>query len=217
MACWFRQDDVNRFDPADRYITGAALIERWSKHPAIQPEAYIRAKIAESRLLDIHPTFGGTRGIHDDDTDLPPLSAGLFAMNHIVRVEAEDELDVATASPNSGAVLEVVLPVGVSPDSPSVPFGDPCAAFRLLQELHTPAKFPSPSLAILPNRVVRKQHARNICARRDATNVPGRVWFGRSTRGIVEPAGSRFDRPCAWEKVLPQRREELRDHEAATR
>ncbi len=136
MACWFRQDDVNRFDPADRYITGAALIERWSKHPAIQPEAYIRAKIAESRLLDIHPTFGGTRGIHDDDTDLPPLSAGLFAMNHIVRVEAEDELDVATASPNSGAVLEVVLPVGVSPDSPSVPFGDPCAAFRLLQELH---------------------------------------------------------------------------------
>ena len=62
MACWFLQDDINRFEPAERYITGAALIKRWKKLPGLRPEAFIRAKIAESRLQDIHPTFGGTGG-----------------------------------------------------------------------------------------------------------------------------------------------------------
>lgn len=135
MACWFRQDDVDGFDPADRYITGAALIERWSNQPGLLPEAFICAKIAESRLLDIHPTFGGTRGTHDD-TIFPPLSAGLFAMNDIEQVEAEDALDAARASPNSDAELEEVLPVSNSADAQSVPVGDACAAFRRLQELH---------------------------------------------------------------------------------
>lgn len=136
MACWFRQDDIGRFDPAARYITGAALIERWSNQPGLRAEAFIHAKIAESRLLDIHPTFGGTRGTHDDDTSFPPLSAGLFAMNHIEQIEGEDALDTAPVSPNSAAELEIVLPVSNSADSPPVPVGDACAAFRLMQELH---------------------------------------------------------------------------------
>jgi len=101
MACWFRLDDLDRFDPADRYITGAVLIERWSNQPGLRPEAFIRAKIAESRLLDIHPTFGGTRGTHDDDMSFPPLSAGLFAMNHIEQIEVEDDLNSSPVLPNS--------------------------------------------------------------------------------------------------------------------
>lgn len=134
MACWFRQDDIDRFDPADRYITGAALIERWGKSQAIQPEAYILAKIAESRLTDIHPTFGGTRGTHDD-TSFPPLSAGLFALNHIEQVEAEDGLE---------AVMSIVQ-LAAEPHEPPIDSyqatlptsnnGDPCAAFREMDDL----------------------------------------------------------------------------------
>ena len=97
MACWFRQDDIERFEPVDRYITGAALIERWSKQPDIRSEAFICAKIAESRLHDLHPTFGGTQGTNGNDTNYPPLSAGLFSMKDIEQIEAEDALDSSQA------------------------------------------------------------------------------------------------------------------------
>lgn len=118
MACWFRQDDIDRFDPTDRYITGAALIERWSNQPGLRPEAFIRAKIAESRLLDIHPTFGGTRGTHDDDS-FPPLESGLFLLAHVVGIEAEDfgadeEIDEPAAGschPVIAALIRQYFPV----------------------------------------------------------------------------------------------------------
>ena len=95
MACWFRKGDIDQFDPADRYIIGTALIKRWSNQPGLLPEAFIRAKIAESRLLSIHPTFGITRGVFDDDACFPPLSAGLFAISLIEKIEADDGLDPA--------------------------------------------------------------------------------------------------------------------------
>lgn len=98
MACWFRQDDIERFEPVDRYITGAALIERWSKS-VLRPEAFIRAKIFESRLEDMHPTFGFTQGTHGDDTKWPPLSAGLFSVKDIEEIEAEDALDSVSVLP----------------------------------------------------------------------------------------------------------------------
>jgi len=102
MYCYFLKDDIDRFEPTDRYITGAALIERWSYQPGVRPEAFIRAKIAESRLLDIHPTFGGTEATFGKDNGhSPPLSAGLFAMSHIERIEVEDDLDPAPVLPNS--------------------------------------------------------------------------------------------------------------------
>ena len=62
MGCWFRENEIAQFEPAQRYITGKALIERWSKLPGIQPKAFIRAKITESRFMDMHPITGLTRG-----------------------------------------------------------------------------------------------------------------------------------------------------------
>ncbi len=108
MACWFRQGDIDGFEPADRYITGAELIERWSKQPGLRPEAFIRAKIAESRLLDMHPTFGGTQRTFDEYTNFPPLSAGLFAVSHVERIEDEDALDSAPVLPNSDVEHEPI-------------------------------------------------------------------------------------------------------------
>ena len=102
MACWFKVDDIHRFEPADRYITGAALIERWSKRPGLQPAAFIRAKIAESRLSDLHPIYGGTKGTFSEHQDWPPLETGLFCLAYVKQIEVEDFAEVSTpAEPKS--------------------------------------------------------------------------------------------------------------------
>lgn len=90
MACWFKANDIDQFEPAERYITGAALIERWSQRHGLHPVAFIHAKIAESRLLDIHPIYGGTRGTFSEHSDWPPLESGLFPLSHVEQIEAED-------------------------------------------------------------------------------------------------------------------------------
>jgi len=102
MGCWFKADDVERFEPADRYIVGAALIERWSKQPGLHAQAFVQAKIAESRLQDLHRTFGGTRGTFSEHEDWPPLESGLFPLAQVLQIEAED-FDAAgsTAGPIS--------------------------------------------------------------------------------------------------------------------
>jgi hypothetical protein len=96
MGCWFLQSDIEQFVPTDRYITGTALIERWSRVPGLRPEAFIRAKIAESRLWDVHPTYGHTEATFSGGhVQFPPLSAGLFELSHVERIEIEDGLDVS--------------------------------------------------------------------------------------------------------------------------
>ncbi|OLP05880.1 hypothetical protein [Rhodoferax antarcticus] len=97
MACWFREEDINQFDPADRYIAGAALIERWSKQPGLQAVAFIQAKIPESRLLDIHPIYGGTRGTFSEHPDWPSLESGLFPLSHVQQIETEDFSEFSSA------------------------------------------------------------------------------------------------------------------------
>lgn len=90
MACWFMEEDIASFQPSERFITGKALVERWGQHLGIQAEAFIRAKIAESRLLDIHPTFGGTRGTFSEKEYFPSVATGLFGMAYVTTIEAED-------------------------------------------------------------------------------------------------------------------------------
>ncbi len=90
MGCWFKADDVDQFEPTDRYIVGAALMERWIQQPGLNAAAFIHAKIAESRLLDIHPIYGGTRGTFSENSDWPPLESGLFSLSLVKQIEAED-------------------------------------------------------------------------------------------------------------------------------
>lgn len=104
MGCWFKVDHLEQFEPVDRYIVGAALIERWSKRPGLHAKAFIQAKIAESRLLDIHPIYGGTRGTFSECPDWPPLESGLFALAQVEEIEAEDFIDVGlTEEPDNRA------------------------------------------------------------------------------------------------------------------
>jgi hypothetical protein len=97
MACWFKEDDVDRFEPAERYITGAALIARWGQLPELHAEAFVLAKIVESRLFDIHPICGLTRGTSLERLDQPSLESGLFSLADVVKIEMEDfDVDVDT-------------------------------------------------------------------------------------------------------------------------
>jgi hypothetical protein len=89
-ACWFRREDVDRFEPVDRFITGNDLVARWSEVTDLDVDAFIRAKILESRLQDLHPITGGTRAALPSDTALPPLESGLFALSEIEAIERED-------------------------------------------------------------------------------------------------------------------------------
>ena len=90
MATWFSEEEIAHFSPTERYITGEALIQRWKDKPGLQAEAFILAKIRESRLQDIHPGFGGTRGTFQEHDDFPPLTSGLFMVSQVEQVEAED-------------------------------------------------------------------------------------------------------------------------------
>ena len=88
MACWFKEEDIARFQPVERYITGKALIERWGKQLGIQATDYIRAKIKESRLLDMHPTMGPTEWSKGGNS--ASGETALFAMSEILAIEEED-------------------------------------------------------------------------------------------------------------------------------
>lgn len=90
MGCWFKSVDVVRFEPADRFITGQALVERWGSISGVKVEAFIRAKIRETRLVDLHPIYGGTQAGGLGDAHLPPMAEGLFRLAEIEAIELED-------------------------------------------------------------------------------------------------------------------------------
>ena len=90
MACWFRVDEIDRFEPTDRYVSGSALILRWSSQPGLKPLAFILAKIRESRLSDLHPIRGITQGSDPDDVSKPPVSDALFQLSDVKAIEVED-------------------------------------------------------------------------------------------------------------------------------
>ena len=111
MACWFKVEDIEQFAPADRYIVGAALIERWGPRPGLHAVAFIQAKIVESRLSDMHPIYGGTRGTFSENKDWPPLESGLFLWAHVLQIEAEDfDAAIETESLAQADVAASVVP-----------------------------------------------------------------------------------------------------------
>lgn len=96
---WFRQNDIEQFVPADRYITGASLIERWSTLESSLPEDYIIARVRESRLVDMHPTFGGTQATFENPLpglSYPPVETGLFSIKQIEALEVEEGITPST-------------------------------------------------------------------------------------------------------------------------
>ena len=114
MPCWFEEKELSDFEPAERFMTGAALVERWSDRPGLKPEPFIQAKICESRLDDLHPVFGGTTGTFGDQPDWPALDTGLFSLSKIKAIEAEDFDDATGAKqPNTTIAKASRLPTRI--------------------------------------------------------------------------------------------------------
>ena len=90
MGCWFAEDEISAFKPQDRFITGLTLKERLRLQSHIQPAAFISAKIAESRLIDIHPILGRTQAGFPKLDWLPPAESGLFLLAQVEMIEAKD-------------------------------------------------------------------------------------------------------------------------------
>lgn len=107
MATWYLATDIATFAPADRFITGAALRARWQALPGIRVDAFIRAKLEESRLTPFHPRYGGTRWDHPQDERWPPEDLALFSMQEIALVERED---LGIESPADGPPVEHAAP-----------------------------------------------------------------------------------------------------------
>lgn len=102
MGCYFRIDDVVKFQPVERFITGKMLIKRWSEKPDIHPRGFIQAKIKESRLLDLHPIYGGTDATFSGNGSHPPLETGLFSLAQIEEIEKSDFSDDVNDVPATG-------------------------------------------------------------------------------------------------------------------
>jgi hypothetical protein len=128
MATWFSEDEIAHFEPVERYITGEALIQRWKDKPGLQAEAFILAKIRESRLQDIHPMFGGTRGTFQEHDDFPPLTSGLFMVSQVEQVEAEDFAKPVDRGQTSKPIEQCIEQPINDPEEDIVGRGGPSAA-----------------------------------------------------------------------------------------
>ena len=131
--CWFRQQDILNFTPPERYITGAELIDRWRPHLDVQVEAFIRAKIEEDRLQDIHPISGLTQGSMSGDEWYPPMSSGSFELSKIEAIEKEDFN--LTEGGTSETTANGQPGCGIAPDANMGGTIDPCAKFRAMEHL----------------------------------------------------------------------------------
>lgn len=92
---WFRLDEIEAFEPDDRYITGAELRARWSYLPGLygmSADAWILAKIQESRLLDTSPRTGLSQWSCEDKPWATSRDMALFSLAHVEAIEREDGL-----------------------------------------------------------------------------------------------------------------------------
>lgn len=89
MATWYDSEELKAFEPVDRFITGRALAERWSGRSELKPEPFIRAKVRESRLRELHPIAGLTQATRPDDSAVP-MAWALFYLADVNAIEEED-------------------------------------------------------------------------------------------------------------------------------
>lgn len=89
QICRFRATEVDDFQPAERFISGRDLLGRWASVPG-GAEAFIAAQVRSTRLSDFHPLSGGTCLSADAGQAYPPLESGLFSMDEIKAIEAQE-------------------------------------------------------------------------------------------------------------------------------
>ncbi|MCP5180215.1 MAG: hypothetical protein H6994_10060 [Pseudomonadales bacterium] len=87
----FRPEDLETFEPSERFFTGVELVARWSVHAQLPDvEAYVWAKIQHGSLTNCHPIFGNSSQIRSPDDALPPLADGLFLTSEVESIERQE-------------------------------------------------------------------------------------------------------------------------------
>lgn len=91
VDCYFVRQKVETFEPRERYITAIALNEEWRVHFADDAKmaAFIRGRIHEGLLHDLHPITGTTQGSFQGQ-GLAPIEAALFRRSEVNAIEASD-------------------------------------------------------------------------------------------------------------------------------
>ncbi|MCB1615567.1 MAG: hypothetical protein KDI30_06090 [Pseudomonadales bacterium] len=100
---WFVYEDILNFNPSNeaRLLTFESLLSRWDQIPGTTAVDFIKAKIADSSLMDLHPTFGGTQALNPAEADFPPLEEGLFSLAEIILVEEKELKNLIAVAPKS--------------------------------------------------------------------------------------------------------------------
>lgn len=133
FGCVFDGEEIDRFQPTDRYITGADLLERWTLAFKGDAEPFIRAMVIQSRLTDLHPIWQRTACAHPENPGFPPLTTGLFSITQIEQIETEESLQPVAATKASGPAGAGEAPATVTRPAPDQT--DPCAVFRQMPAL----------------------------------------------------------------------------------
>ncbi|OFZ98273.1 MAG: hypothetical protein A3H35_08425 [Betaproteobacteria bacterium RIFCSPLOWO2_02_FULL_62_17] len=119
MQCYFRADDLQSFQPADRYLTFAGVVERFKRFCGEEEGiALVRAKAASGDLASFHPLTGGTSESKawQGEEGFPPLEQGMFLLSQVLEIEAECAPDQVLVSPSRTRIQPPVVSAAVSFD-----------------------------------------------------------------------------------------------------
>jgi hypothetical protein len=100
----FKNADIERFQPTTRFITGKALLKRWTGlygHEGQAKENIVR------RLIARHPIAGAPENSWDENETASILSA-LFDLSQIREIEEQDGLDIGDLSVSPAIEKNVV-------------------------------------------------------------------------------------------------------------
>lgn len=89
-TCWFKKSDLEDFKPLHRFVSGKNLRERWEDNLGIPVESFIRAKIEESRLLDLSILFDSSSQDTSSNLETTQFDNVLFLIEHVEAIETED-------------------------------------------------------------------------------------------------------------------------------
>ena len=93
MGACFGLAELEAFEPTERYVEGSQLIKRWDAATEAKAEAFILARIGESRLTDLHPITGKTKASDSGHDLYPPLEEALFPLSQVEEIENVDLKD----------------------------------------------------------------------------------------------------------------------------
>lgn len=92
MACYYRIEDIDSFEPEDRYLTFDRVVSRFRRFCSeSEARSLIHIKVGTGELESYHPQTGMTAGTHGlgEEPGFPPLEQGLFTLADVHAIEAE--------------------------------------------------------------------------------------------------------------------------------